>query len=126
MLRRDFLQGAVALALKRDRLDAAIAMVGKATSDGRVSAASLHVQQGSYELSRAFGRAPGAATPFLLASSTKPMPATAVMILHDRNALALADPVRRFLPELSGAGRASITITHLLTPTPGLRDMLPG
>lgn len=125
MLRRDFLQGAVALALKRDRLDAAIAMVGKATSDGRVSAASLHVQQGSYELSRAFGRAPGAATPFLLASITKPMTATAVMILHDRNALSLADPVRRFIPEFSGGGRDSITIKHLLTHTSGLPDMLP-
>src|SRR5260370_15403223 len=113
MLRRDFLQGAVALALKRDRLDAAIAMVGKATSDGRVSAASLHVQQGSYELSRAFGRAPGAATPFLLASITKPMTATAVMILHDRNALSLADPVRRFIPEFIAARRRSLPLKHL-------------
>ncbi len=125
MQRRDFLTGAVALALKRDRVDAAIALIDKATSDGRVSAASLHVRQGSYELSRAFGRAPAPATPFLLASITKPMTATAVMILRDRSALALSDPVRKFIPEFAGADRASITIKHLLTHTSGLPDMLP-
>jgi Beta-lactamase class C and other penicillin binding proteins len=125
MLRRGFLKGAIALALKRDRLDAAITLVGKATGDGRVSAASLHVRQGAYELSRTFGRAPVAATPFLLASITKPMTATAVMILHDRNSLALADPVRKFIPEFSGGGRDSITVKHLLTHTSGLPDMLP-
>jgi len=125
MLRRDVLKGAVALALKRDRLDASIALLGKATGDGRVSAASLHVRQGSDELSRAFGLAPNAATPFLLASITKPMTATAVMILQDRNALALANPVRKFIPEFTGGGRDSITVKHLLTHTSGLPDMLP-
>src|SRR5260370_10343943 len=100
-------------------------MVGKATRDGRFSAASLHVRQGSYELSHAFGRAPAPATPFLLASITKPMTATAVMILRDRGALELTDPVRKFIPEFVGSDRASITIKHLLTHTSGLPDMLP-
>jgi CubicO group peptidase (beta-lactamase class C family) len=125
MLRRDFLIGAVAMALKRERLDAAIALVDKAAGDGRISAASLYVRQGSYELSRAFGRAHDPAIPFLLASITKPMTATAVMILHDRNALALADPVRKFIPEFTGGGRDVIVIKHLLTHTSGLPDMLP-
>ena len=113
------------LALRRERVNAAIALIERATSDGRVSAASLHVRQGSYELSHAFGRAPGPLTPFLLASITKPMTATGVMILRDRNALALSDPVRRFIPEFTGSDRASITIKHLLTHTSGLPDMLP-
>src|SRR5712691_2994459 len=125
MQRRDFLTGAVALALKRDRVDAAVALIDKATSDGRVSAASLHVRQGSYELSRAFGRAPAPATPFLLAYITKPMTATAVMILRDRSALALSDPVRKFIPEFTGGDRDSITIKNLLNHTSGLPDMLP-
>jgi CubicO group peptidase (beta-lactamase class C family) len=125
MRRRDFLSGAVGLALRRERIDAAIALIEKATSDGRVSAASLHVRQGSYELSRAFGRVAGPLTPFLLASITKPMTATGVMILRDRNALALSDPVRRFIPEFTGSDRDSITIKHLLTHTSGLPDMLP-
>ena len=48
MMRRQFLQGAVALALKRDRLDAAAALIEKATARGYFSAASLHVKQGSF------------------------------------------------------------------------------
>src|SRR2546423_1526658 len=125
MLRRDFLMGAVAMALKRERLDGAIALVGKATGDGRISAASLYVRQGSYELSRAFGRVRDPATPFLLASITKPMTTTAVMILRERNALALDNPVRKFIPEFTGGDRDSITVKHLLTHTSGLPDMLP-
>src|SRR5712691_7081610 len=105
MLRREFLAGAVALALRRDRLDAAASLIERATSSGSVSAAALHVRQGSTELSRAFGRVPGPETPFLLASITKPMTATAVMILCDRKALALADSERKFIPEFSGGDR---------------------
>ncbi len=125
MTRRDFLSGAVALSLRRDRIEAAAAQLEQATRDGRVSAAVLHIERGSDQVSRAFGRAPSPATPFLLASITKPMTATAVMILSDRNLLAISDPVRKFIPEFSGAGREAITIKHLLTHTSGLPDMLP-
>ncbi len=125
MLRRQFLAGAVALALKKDRLDAAIAMVEKATSNGYFSAAALHIQQGSTETLRAFGKIPNANTPFLLASITKPMTATAVMILRDRDRLQLNDPVRKFIPEFHGGDRDLITVEHLLTHTSGLPDMLP-
>src|SRR2546426_1012122 len=41
MLRREFLAGAVALALRRDRLEASAALVERATSSGAVSAAAL-------------------------------------------------------------------------------------
>ena len=125
MTRRDFLYGAVALALRRDRMDAAVALIDKATSDGRVSAAALHMRRGSDQVSRAFGRVSSPETPFLLASITKPMTATCVMILSDRHSLALSDPVRKFIPEFTGADRDSITIKHLLTHTSGLPDMLP-
>jgi len=125
MRRREFLSAAVALAVKRDGVEAAAALIEKATRSGAVSAAALHVRQGSNEFSRAFGRAPSPETPFLLASITKPMTATAVMILSDRKALALSDPVRKFIPEFSGGDRDSITIKHLLTHTSGLPDMLP-
>src|SRR5580704_2239069 len=104
MTRRDFLSGAVALSLRRDRIEAAAAQLEQATRDGRVSAAVLHIERGSDQVSRAFGRAPSPATPFLLASITKPMTATAVMILSDRNVLAISDSVRKFIPEFSGAG----------------------
>jgi CubicO group peptidase (beta-lactamase class C family) len=125
MTRRDFLSGAVALSLRRDRVDAAAALIEQATRDGRVSAAVLHVERGDDQISRAFGRAHSASTPFLLASITKPMTATCVMILSDRKALAISDPVRKFIPEFSGGDRDTITIKHVLTHTSGLPDMLP-
>src|SRR6185436_12331665 len=100
-------------------------LIDKAIRSGAVSAAALHVKQDSYELSRAFGRAPSPETPFLLASITKPMTATAVMILCDRKALALSDPVRKFIPEFTGGDRDATTIKHLLTHTSGLPVMLP-
>jgi CubicO group peptidase (beta-lactamase class C family) len=124
MLRRHFLAGSVALALKKDQTDAAVSLVEKATARGYFSAAALHVKQGSSELSRAFGKATPE-TPFLLASITKPMTATAVMILSDRKALTLADPVKKYIPEFTGGDRDMITIRHLLTHTSGLPDMLP-
>ncbi|HTM48538.1 MAG TPA: serine hydrolase domain-containing protein [Bryobacteraceae bacterium] len=125
MLRREFLSGAAALALRRGNISGAVALIEAATRSGAVSAAALHVRQGSSEVSRAFGQASSPETPFLLASITKPMTATAVMILADRRALALSDPVRKFIPEFTGGDRDSVTVKHLLTHTSGLPDMLP-
>jgi CubicO group peptidase (beta-lactamase class C family) len=122
MLRRDFLIGG---ALERDGVDAAVRLIEKAVASGEVAAASLHVQQGRFRLSRGFGRAAGPEAVFLLASITKPMTATAVMILADRGALALSDAVRKFIPEFAGGDRELVTVRHLLTHTSGLPDMLP-
>src|SRR5262245_42995462 len=58
-----------------------------------VSAAVLHVEQGAFRFTRAFGNAKTPATPFLLASITKPMTAAGVMILVDRGIASLNDPV---------------------------------
>src|SRR5580704_14302025 len=80
-------------------------------------AAVLHIERGPDQVTRAFGRASSPATPFLLASITKPMTATCVMILSDRKALTISDPVRKFIPEFSGADRDAITIENLLTHT---------
>ena len=63
--------------------------------------------------------------PFLLASPTKPMTASAVLWLRDRRELALTDTVTKFLPEFRGGDRGAVTIHHLLTHTSGLPDMLP-
>jgi len=125
MLRREFVGGALAFALRRDRLDAAFAILDKAVASGYFSAAALHVKQGTSEVSRGFGKAQSPDTPFLLASITKPMTVTAVMILSDRDKLKLSDPVRKFIPEFQGGDRDLITIKHLLTHSSGLPDMLP-
>lgn len=61
---------------------------------------------------------------FLVASITKPVVATAAMLLVERGELALADRVSDIVPEFGGSGRYPITVRHLLTHTSGLPDML--
>jgi CubicO group peptidase (beta-lactamase class C family) len=112
-------------ALQKQRLDQAAALVERAVTAGEVRAAVLDVRQGKSGFSRAFGEARGPETPFLVASISKPMTATGVMLLVDRGKLALSDPVREFVPEFSGGDRERVTVQHLLTHTSGLPDMLP-
>ena len=123
--RRSLLLGGLAVALRRERLDEAVRLVRQQVDSGVVSAAVLDVRCSGQKLSQAFGAARTADAVFLLASITKPMTATAVMILSDRNELAIADPVRKFIPEFRGGERDRVTIRHLLTHTSGLPDMLP-
>ncbi|MFN2481674.1 MAG: serine hydrolase, partial [Pyrinomonadaceae bacterium] len=55
-------------------------------------------------------------TVFDLASLTKVVAtATSVMILVERGAVRLGDPLSRFIPEFKGEGRDRVTIEHLLT-----------
>jgi CubicO group peptidase (beta-lactamase class C family) len=62
---------------------------------------------------------------FLVASVTKPLTATAVMLLVERGLVCLDDSVAAILPEFAGEGRDEIRVRHLLTHTSGLPDMLP-
>lgn len=62
---------------------------------------------------------------FLIASITKPVVATAALMLVERGSLMLGDRVCDVIPEFGGAGRYAITLRHLLTHTSGLPDMLP-
>ncbi|HOA51931.1 MAG TPA: serine hydrolase domain-containing protein [Thermogutta sp.] len=65
-------------------------------------------------------------TLFQIASMTKPITATALMVLVDRGKVALDDPVSRYLPEfkeITVKGQRltrPLTIKHLLTHTSGL------
>ena len=106
------------------RFEEASRLMRAQTDSGDVAAAVLHVRQAGQELSRAFGVA-RADLPFLIASSTKPMTASAVLWLRDRRELTLSDAVTKFLPEFRGGDRGAVTIRHLLTHTSGLPDMLP-
>lgn len=125
MTRREFAASLALFQARPSKLPEAIALIEKATSSGNVSAAALHVRHGETIVNRAFGKATTPGTVFLLASITKPMTATAVMILSDRGQLKLADPVRKFIPEFTGGDRDAITLRHCLTHTSGLPDMLP-
>jgi beta-lactamase class C len=100
-------------------------MIDEQTSSGQVSAATIAVRHQGRTSQHAFGKANGADAVFLIASLTKPMTATALMILLDRREISLSDPVQRYIPEFRGDGRELVLIKHLLTHTSGLPDMLP-
>jgi CubicO group peptidase (beta-lactamase class C family) len=111
--------------LQKQRLDQAAGLVDRAVASGDVRAAVLDVRRGKQSFEHAFGQARGPETIFIVASISKPMTATGVMLLADRGKLALSDPVGKFIPEFSGGDRELVTLQHLLTHTSGLPDMLP-
>ena len=64
---------------------------------------------------------------FWIASMTKPVTGTAVLMLQDEGKLNVADPVAKYLPEFAAlktpSGKpANLTITQLLTHTSGLGE----
>jgi CubicO group peptidase (beta-lactamase class C family) len=122
MTRRSLITGGVALALRQNKVDEAIRLIQSKTDSGDLRAAVLHVRQGREVVARAFGAAKTPDAVFLLASISKPMTASAVMLLVDRGKIALADPVKKHIPELQ---HEAILVRHLLTHTSGLPDMLP-
>lgn len=132
MQRRAFLSAALAAgaaspllaALRKGQLDEAAGVLEKATSDGRVAAAVLHVVQGDETYTRHFGQAKSADAMFLLGSISKPINVTALMTLFDQGKFRLNDRVRRFFPAFTRDGRDDVTIRQLLTHTSGLPDQV--
>ena len=66
-------------------------------------------------------------TIFWIASMTKPITATAVLMLQEEGKLSVDDPVAKYLPELGNLkttdGKpAQVTLRHLLTHTSGMRE----
>lgn len=123
MLRRTFLSS-VLLAVRRERLAEAEALIRREVDRGSVHAAALRVDYRDGSFSQGYGAA-RPDTVFLIASISKPMTAAGVMKLCDERMISLDDPVQRFFPEFHGHGRERITLRHLLTHTSGLPDMLP-
>ena len=72
------------------------------------------------------GRAMQTESIFRIASMTKPITATALMILHDEGKLSINDPIEKFIPAFKGQtlkdGKAArpVTIRDVLTHTAGL------
>jgi CubicO group peptidase (beta-lactamase class C family) len=67
---------------------------------------------------------------FWIASMTKPVTATAVLMLQDEGKLSIDDPVGKYLPELANLktadGRlAKLTLRHLLTHASGMAEATP-
>src|ERR1700675_1976723 len=64
---------------------------------------------------------------FWIASMSKPITATAVLMLMEEGKLSLDDPIAKYVPELAGLKTADgkaprITIRHLLTHTSGMGE----
>jgi CubicO group peptidase (beta-lactamase class C family) len=64
-------------------------------------------------------------TRFLVASLTKPVLATGILLLVERGVIALNQRVVDLLPEFDVPAKRPTTVRHLLSHTSGLPDMLP-
>jgi CubicO group peptidase (beta-lactamase class C family) len=115
----------VAIAFSREKVDDAIGLIQAQVDSGAVAAASLHVCQKKQIVDRSFGAAKTPSAVFLLASISKPMTASAVMLLADRGQVSLDDPVQKYIPEFRGGEKDRVLVRHLLTHASGLPDMLP-
>ena len=133
MTRRSFIQSGLAIglgtpvlaALRREQMDEAVETLARATGNGLVAAAVLHVVQGKNSFARSFGKAANADAMFLLGSISKPISMTALMTFLEGGEFGLDDPVKKFLPRFVGDHRDEVTMRHLLTHTSGLPDQLP-
>ena len=110
------------------------AIVDASIGRGEIHAASILVaRHGKIVLQRGFGKMSASAkadpvqadSVFLLASITKPVTASALMLLVERGRVSLSDPVSRYLPAFTGGDRGKVLVRDLLTHTSGLPDMLP-
>src|SRR6185295_4237033 len=122
-MRRRFIQNGLAMglgtpvlaALKQERLDEAVEVLARATREGQVDAAVLHVTQRETSFTRLFGKAQTENAMFLLGSISKPIAVTALMTLFERGEFKLDDPLRKFIPQFTGEQRDKVTMQHLLT-----------
>jgi CubicO group peptidase (beta-lactamase class C family) len=122
------------IGIDRARLGRVLRRLESWTGSGRAPAAALCVGRGGGALEpEYFGRmgpeddAPAVRPDalFLVASLTKPLTATAVMILAEHGEVGLDDRVAEFLPDFARNGKHDVRLRHLLTHTSGLPDMLP-
>lgn len=121
------------IGLDSKRLGRAYGWLERWTHSGQVASAAIAIgRRGHVVAPRFFGkqRPDGAQSLrddalFLVASITKPVTATAVMLLIERGVLALDTRVADVVPAFAQHGKAEVRIRHLLTHTSGLPDMLP-
>jgi CubicO group peptidase (beta-lactamase class C family) len=88
---------------------------------GVYRAGSIVFEKGYGYASLELGDRIDASTRFQVASVTKQFTAASILLLAGEGKLAVADDVRKFLPELPSYG-APITIDHLLHHTSGIRN----
>ena len=116
---------AIAKGPNPEKVEEADKLIKKSVASGETGAAVLDVRHADFMIQRSYGKAKTGDAVFLLASVTKPMTATGLMILVDCGQVSLRDPVKKYLPEFSGGDKDLITVKHILTHTSGLPDQLP-
>jgi CubicO group peptidase (beta-lactamase class C family) len=116
------------------RLEHVYRMLETGVAEGTMPGAAICVtRRGTIVGHRGFGRcgpepdAPSVTrdTVFLIASVTKPIVCSTIVMLAERGRLRLDDPVTEFVPEFGQNGKEGVTLRHMLTHTSGLPDMLP-
>jgi len=116
------------------RLNHLYTFLSAAIERGDIPGAAIQLSHRGESLpARAFGRfAPAADAPsmqpdsiFLVASITKPVVVSAVMLLAERGHLLLDEPACQYVPEFGVNGKEAVALRHLMTHTSGLPDMLP-
>jgi CubicO group peptidase (beta-lactamase class C family) len=116
------------------RIDRVYARLTEWTHEDRIAGAGIAIgRHGKMLEPRVFGRhRPDMSSPampddaiFLIASPTKPIAVTAIMMLVERGQIELDDLVVEFVPEFAPHGKDKIRLRHLMTHTSGLPDQLP-
>ncbi|HXF63229.1 MAG TPA: serine hydrolase domain-containing protein [Caldilineaceae bacterium] len=119
--------------LDPDRLARAYALLDHAVATGAIPGAALlvarHGQPIAPHVCGVQYLAPDSPpirpdTIFLVASVTKPVTATAAMLLVERGKLLLNERAADYIPEFGNRGKEAVRIRHLLTHTSGLPDMV--
>src|SRR5258705_6668917 len=128
------LGGPGAAGMSRAGLDRVSGMLESEIRDRHLGAASILIaRRGTIVLHKGFGqltvqRESPVVKPdsvFLVASITKPVTATALMMLVERGKVSLNEPVATYLPEFKGGDRSKARVLDLLAHTSGMPDMLP-
>ena len=122
-----------AVGISRAALDRVNDLLESEVRQGLGAASILIARRGTIVLHKGFGRlSPESGAPlvepdsvYIVASITKPVTATALMMLVERGKVSLSDPVSTYLPEFTGGERNKVRVLDLLAHTSGLPDMLP-
>lgn len=120
--------------MSQSRLDRVVDCLAEETRQRRVTSASICVaRHARIVLHRGFGRlseqtgarSTEADTIYILASISKPIAVSGLMLLVERGDVVLSDRVQRYLPEFEGEHKDKVRVWHLLSHTSGLPDQLP-
>jgi len=122
------LDNAAMLGLRTQRLDVLENLIQKfITQDERQTIVIRITRGGSVIFEGCYGvnTKPYGVKPdliFPVASITKPIVGTLLLILQEDGLVDLCDPVSKYLPEFDGGGREKICPWHFLTHSSGLKD----